>query len=346
MVSSDTTVAEDGVRRRVFTTAVSILLAVALLYLSVRGVDWRAVWGIVRGARWIYLAAGALLTSLSFFLRAVRWRILLNAEARLPMRTVFFANMAGYLGNNYLPARAGELLRSYLISTCSSLSKTYVLTTALGERMMDAIALVLASSVVLIQLDTKPRWMDDVSRTMAIVSGLGAVAIVVIPHTGRLVESALQKVPLPTLLRRRLLRLADQILLGLKAFHDWRRLAGFVALTVLIWMMDVLSAMAGAHALELKMTFTSALLLLASLGLSSALPSTPGYVGIYQFVAVNILPAFGMSRDQALAYILVMQASIYAVVTVLGLPALYHFQSRTRRSAGARATQAASQPPA
>ena len=56
-----------------------------------------------------------------------------DAEAKFGIGTVFGANMAGYLGNNFLPARAGELLRSVLISRRSSLSKTYVLTTALGE---------------------------------------------------------------------------------------------------------------------------------------------------------------------------------------------------------------------
>jgi len=50
-----------------------------------------------------------------------------------------------------------------------------------------------------------------------------------------------------------------------------------------------------------------ALLLLTALGLGSALPSTPGYVGIYQFVAVTVLTPFGIGRDEALAFILVLQ---------------------------------------
>jgi uncharacterized membrane protein YbhN (UPF0104 family) len=67
------------------------------------------------------------------------------------------------------------------------------------------------------------------------------------------------------------------------------------------------------------MTFPVALLLMAGMGLGSALPSTPGYVGIYQFVVVTILPPFGIDRNAALAYILVTQALGYVVVLVLGL---------------------------
>jgi uncharacterized membrane protein YbhN (UPF0104 family) len=61
-----------------------------------------------------------------------------------------------------------------------------------------------------------------------------------------------------------------------------------------------------------------ALLLLAGLGLGSALPSTPGYIGIYQFVAVTVLTPFGFSRSDALAYILVAQFFNYLVVGSLG----------------------------
>jgi uncharacterized protein (TIRG00374 family) len=258
-------------------------------------------------------------------MRSVRWRLLLNAEAHFSVGTVFWATTAGYLGNNLLPARAGELVRSFLISRRSPLSTTYVLTTALSERLMDVIALVLWSSLVLLGVDPKPRWMEELSRTMAIFAGLGAIAILVLPHTGGWLERLLHKLPLPAGLRDRLIQFAHQILLGLRAFHDWKRLASFVAMTVVIWVSDAAGTMLGARALGLEITFPIALLLLTALGLGSALPSTPGYVGIYQFVAVNVLTPFGMSKDDAIAYILVAQALSYLVVIAFGLPGLYQF---------------------
>lgn len=298
-----------------------------LLYLAVRGVDWRQVWRTIAGAHLGYIAASAVLFAAASFVRALRWRILLNAETWFSVGTVFWANMAGYLGNNFLPARAGEVVRSVLISSRSSLTTTYVLTTALSERLMDVIALVLWSSLVLLGIDPKPRWMEELSRTMAAVAGLGAVAIIILPHTGRLVEKILRKLPLPRTIGSRLVVFAEQILLGLRAFHDWKRLAGFIVLTVVIWVGDACATMAGARALGLTVPFPVALLLLTGLGLGSALPSTPGYVGIYQFVAVSILTPFGISRDGALAYSLVAQAISYAIVLAFGLPGLYQFRA-------------------
>ena len=93
-------------------------------------------------------------------------------------------------------------------------------------------------------------------------------------------------------------------------------------------MSDSFGAITGARALGIGLSFRIAMLLLAGLGLSSALPSTPGYVGIYQFVAVTVLTPFGISRDGAMAYILVAQALGYAVVLLFGLPALYKLQRK------------------
>jgi uncharacterized membrane protein YbhN (UPF0104 family) len=316
----------------------SIAVSAILLYYSLRGVEWRRVWHIIATARWQYFAAAAGISAVSFFLRAVRWRILLNAEASFSVGTVFWANMAGYLGNSFLPARAGEVVRTLLISGRSSLSKTYVLTTALSERLMDVIALVLCASLVLLGVSPKPPWMAKASGTMAILAGIGAVAIAVLPHTGDMLATVIGRIPMPGAIRVRLAALAGQVLLGLRAFHDWGRFAGFTFLTVVIWSADACGTIVGAKGLGLEVSFPVALLLLTGLGLGSSLPSTPGYVGVYQIVAEGVLVPFGISRNAALAYILVVQVVGYVVVLALGLPGLYVLQgSAALRQISARA---------
>jgi len=307
---------------RVWSWILAIPLAAFLLYWSLRGVDWKTVWSTIAGANWKLLAAACLFTCFSFFVRSLRWRILLNAEDNLSVGAVFCATMAGYLGNAFLPARAGELVRTLIVSGRSSLTKTYVLTTALSERLMDVIALVLWASLILLGVHSKPDWMGAVARTMAIAAGLGALAIAVLPHAGGLCRNLIRRLPLPPALRGRLAHLVDQVLLGMRAFHQVGRFVGFVALTIAIWLGDTAGTMVAAHALGLAVSFSMAILLLTGLGLSSALPSTPGYVGIYQFVAVTVLVPLGIPKSGALAFILMMQAYGYVVLLLLGLPCL------------------------
>jgi hypothetical protein len=319
--------------RRVLYWTVSILVSGVLLYGALRGVDWGRVGNIIAHADLRFIAAGLALACFSFFVRAMRWRILLNAEGRLGVATVFWANMAGYLGNCFLPARAGEVVRSVLIGRQSGLSKTYALTTALSERMMDAIALVLASAIALLGVRPKPAWMQDVSGGMTIAAAAGIGLVIILPHCGGWLESFLKRIPLPDFLRARLLGLAGQVLLGVGAFHDWGRLSGFSALTVACWLTDAVGTMAGAHALGLHVSFPAAVLVLAGMGLGSALPSTPGYVGVWQFAAVSILTPFGVPRDGALAYSLVAQATNYVLVLVWGLPGIYLLGRKPRAAA-------------
>jgi uncharacterized membrane protein YbhN (UPF0104 family) len=269
-------------------------------------------------------------TSCSSFLRALRWRVLLNARAHFDVMTVFWATMAGYLGNNFLPARAGEVIRSFIISSHSTLTRTYVLTTALAERMMDAIALVLWSGIVLMGVHPKPAWLDQLSRTLAFGAAAGLLVVIVLPHARGLCEGIIRRLPFS----QKLLPLAEQILLGLGTFHDLRRLAAFVAYTVVIWSLDAYTVVLGGRALDLEIHYSTAALLICGMGLGSALPSTPGYVGIYQFVAVSVLTPFGIAKDAALALILILQALGYVVVVMFGVPGLYRFKGwRTALSA-------------
>lgn len=317
-----------------WSLAAAIPLAAVLLYWSARGVNWRDLWDVVSRAQPGFLCGAAAISSMTLFLRAMRWRILLNAEAQLGMPTVFRANMVGYLGNNFLPARAGELLRSLLVSRVSELSNTYVLTTALGERLMDVIAVVLAGALALLGVNPVPTWAKGLQRGMLTAAIAGALLVTVLPHTGTLIQRVCLRLPLPERARAFLKNTAGQVLLGLRAFHDWGRLSGFAALTVLIWVGDGVGLIVGARALQLAIPFPGAILLLTAMALGSALPSTPGYLGIYQFAAVMVLVPFGIGRAEALAYSVVMQALSFGVVAAFGLPALY--ASRDSLSAASR----------
>src|SRR5260370_11574292 len=87
-------------RPKRWSLLLAMLLAAVLLYLSVSGVEWGRVWRTIASAEWPYVAAAAGFTMLTFFLRALRWRILLNAETRFTVGTGFWANSAGYLGTS------------------------------------------------------------------------------------------------------------------------------------------------------------------------------------------------------------------------------------------------------
>lgn len=309
--------------------AVAILLATALLYYSLRGIQWSQVGGLVAGAKLSYLGLGCCLITLTLFLRAFRWRILLTAEGAVSIPHAFWATSAGYFGNNFLPARAGEFVRAFMVSASSGLNKAYVLATAFSERVADAIALVVISALVLLTLPAQPGWLATAAKPFAILGFVGVLAIALLPRLEWLGRSILARSPLPIGVRTKLAGVMEHGLRGIRAFHQPRRLFGFLGLTMLIWCLDAAGAVIYAAALGLVMPLAVAFLLIAGLGLGSALPSTPGYIGIYQFVTVSVLVPFGFSKTDAVAYILVFQALQYVVIGVWG--ALGFLKYRRRR---------------
>ncbi len=309
-------------RPRMLYWVVTLAVAGVLLYLSLRGIQWPRVWSIVRGAQVSVVALGLAIMSFALFVRSLRWRVLLSAHGSVPVPLAFWATSAGYLGNNALPARAGEVIRSLMVSRLSGISKAFALTTTLCERIVDAIALSAISAGVLLTLPTKPGWLSIAARPFAVLASVGAVAIVLLPVFESFWFKLLALLPIPEVLVGRAERMLHEGLKGIGSLHDRGRLGRFLSLTAITWCLEGVTTIVVARAVGLPMNLHVAFLLVAGLGLGSALPSTPGYVGIYQFVAVSVLTPFGLSKAGTIAYIFLFQAMNYLVVvswSLLGL---------------------------
>ncbi len=338
--SRQTESAKPG-RGRLLYWLVAFPIAGILLFFSLRGIEWVRIREVLAGANFLLIALAAMIASGNMLMRSLRWRVLLLAETRVAPSTTFWATAMGYFGNNILPARAGEFIRMYLVSSSAKVSKTFVMTTVLLERAADAIALVACTALVLLTLKSVPEWLTKASRPFAIVCGGAALLITFLPGLQRLGLNMIRKLPLPEAIRQKAAGAVDQVLTGVRAIHHVRRLLLFLSLTVMIWATDAAVTVIGSYALGLPMSFATALLLIASLGLSSAIPSTPGYVGIYQFVAVNVLPPFGFSRTDAIAFILYAQAMSYLQYSFWGVLAMLKCKNIAPRAGSPVATQSA-----
>jgi uncharacterized protein (TIRG00374 family) len=304
---------------------VGLVLSAALLYLAFRGADWRQIVASFREVRPGHLVLAAAIMSGSYLLRSIRWRVLLSAERSIGVVTVFLANLVGYMGNNFLPARAGELVRSVIIGRVEGLRKSYVFATVVVERVLDTGALVLMGLVAMASIDHIPDWFQTITLTMGVLALVTIVGLCVAPHMDRVIARIVNRLPVSSGTSHFVLDILEQFFLGMRAFRHIGRALAFGTLTVLIWLLDGVILIVIARAMNLSLDLPEAIVLLAALGLSSALPSVPGYVGIYQFVAATLLVPFGYTQNEALAYIIAFQALIYAVVTFWGVLGLVRF---------------------
>lgn len=306
-------------KRTRWTFAVAIILAVFFLYITIRKVNWTAFIQVISDGQYGFLPLFLLAGSINYFIRSQRWGILLTAETKIPSLRIFWATMIGYAGNAYLPARAGELLRSITLAKRSEISISYVLATALTERLIDVVTLVIVSTVSLFFIQSTPSVLRKASQLMAIISIAGLVFLFITPALDDRIENIINILPFRGNWKAKLRINIRQFLKGLIVLRKKQRYIYFIILTILIWFVDGLIAMGIAFMIQQELTLSQALLLLSGLGLASAIPSTPGYIGIYQFIAITVLPMFRYTPSEALAYIVVAQAMNYLIVSFWGI---------------------------
>jgi uncharacterized protein (TIRG00374 family) len=316
-------------KRSPWLLAFSLLLAAFLLYLTLRGLDWAAFWTTIQTGHYEILFITIPIVSINYFIRALRWSIFLQAEKKVPVLSVFWANMVGYLGNAYLPARAGELLRSGFLGAKTGLGTSFVLATALAERLLDVIALVLIGSLSLLWQGQISSALASAVRLMALAGVIGLLVFILTPFQEKLILRLFGALPLSTGISEKISAQISRFLVGMRALHNLRRLLAFILLTAVIWLVDGFATTIGARIIDQNLNLGQALILLSALGLSSAIPSTPGYVGVYQFVAVAVLAPFGFSRAEALAFILISQVLNYLIVSFWGLLSLWQINKST-----------------
>jgi uncharacterized protein (TIRG00374 family) len=309
----------------------AVLLAAAFLYLAFRDLDWHVFFAAIKGAQYACLPLVLIWSSASFFTRAFRLRVLLASDRHISMPGVFWANMAGYLGNSILPARAGELARAAYLARRSQVSMSFALAAGLVERLVDLAALVVLGAIALSSIGIIPPLFQQALNVIAIIGAAGLLLIFILPRLEKNINRLILVFPLLKEGHRSKLNIIlGQFLSGLRSLHGFSRAAQFTALTGLIWLMDAAGTVLLSHILKIPLSLQQAFVLLAALGLSSAIPSTPGGVGIVQFVAVSVLAPFGISQEDALAFIIISQMLSYLIILFWGMLSLWQFNKRAQ----------------
>jgi uncharacterized protein (TIRG00374 family) len=309
---------------------VAIILSALFLYLAIQGINWNEFVSTIVNCRIAYFVPAILLTLLNYYIRSQRWGILVRATQPVPAQTMFWSTGIGYLGNNFLPLRSGEILRSVVLGYKTGISKVYVFATALTERVIDAIFLIILGLVLIPSGKAAPDWLQPAMRTLGFLGFIAIIFLLFAPRLEKTIKSIVDHLPLPDRWRASGTNMLEQFLRGAASFQNPGRSLQFLLLTCLIWLLDGVGMMLSGRAFSLELSLSQSLLLLVGLGLSSAIPSAPGYLGVFQFAAITILAIFGYPKSQVLAFILVAQAIGMLMTLIWGLVGLWKLGIRSR----------------
>ena len=281
---------------------------------------------------WAWATVAVVAAPLGIWVRGRRWWYLFPPASDPP--GVMPATLIGYMGNNLLPLRAGEVVRVYVVARrwsragAMSMAQAFwlVLATLVVERVFDSVTLVLIIGVLVFLVPVPPalEW------AAAILLAIDVVAIAVLVTAAR--APALARRLLARLsrrwpaLERRLLPLFETALRGLEGVRTPRHALPLAAWTVAAWAIPAGAAWAMLRAMHVDLPPVAGWVVLAAVGLGISVPSAPGYVGVFHAAVALALGIFGVPPATAVGYALLFHASQFVPITLVGWAALLREQ--------------------
>src|SRR6187401_750034 len=333
-------------RNALLRASLGIAISVLAGWVLLRSVDIGAAIEILSTANPAFVALMVVTMIIDVGARAARWRWLLRPIQVVPYRRMLGYTYLGYLANNVLPARLGELFRSHAAGEGEGVSRTTVLGTVVVERVVDTVMVVAIAALAVVVLSVRGVMSSAVLLGVAFVSllviGLGlGMAAHRLPGAARVTE-IIARWP-------RVLELARRLREGLAVAGRPRTLVAALAFSALAWAASTGTFLAAGQAVGVELSLAQAALLTSGVALVTIVPSGPGYVGTFELTVVGIAEGFGISRDDAFALGLLVHLMILATTSIGGVIAMLAMRRRREESSAAAgavtAAGAATNPP-
>ncbi len=301
-------------------------ISVVFLYIALRGQPLGETWAAIRRVQLAWLVPAVAAFFLRVFIAAYRWHILLRPAKDIPISRIWPINVIGFTANNVLPLRAGEALRIYQLGKQEGIPRSGILATLFIERIFDGLALLslIVLSIALIPVDDNIRALTV--TTAAIFFGALA-AFFLVAFSGawrrRLVLPLIHL--LPDGLAAKMERRMEEFVIGLGSLRRGSALALVMVTSLASWLAELGTYLCAARAFDIDLGLAPAMLTMGVANLFTLIPSSPGYVGSFEAgTKVVMTQVLGFSGEIALAYALVVHATLYFPVTILG--AYYWFR--------------------
>jgi glycosyltransferase 2 family protein len=298
--------------------AIGLTFGALFLWLALRQISVGEIKGSlsVLDYRWIFLAV--LFYCINLSVRVARWRILLRSTIDLSYPQVCAALIVGYMVNNLLPARLGELYRADYMKRKHSITRSAALGSIVVERLLDGLAVVSIFNIGL-AATAIPDENSSILLPIAIVSTTIFVLLYVLVRYFPIVQPILSRIPLGWL-QSRLENFSETLSVVRKP--------GFlmpVCTTVLIYILEAATLSSALKATGIELTIFQNFIVLGAVVLSTLVPTAPGYVGSIQLSFIITLGAFGIESTSAFVAATAYQIFPLMLVVSCGL-AIITFQ--------------------
>ncbi|MCH7818643.1 MAG: flippase-like domain-containing protein [Candidatus Marinimicrobia bacterium] len=298
-----------------------IIISLTFVYFAFRDINLEEFIELIKEGQYVWLLPAITAMLASFWLRGYRWKIILEPVKEISIRSAFSATMIGYMANNILPFRIGDLIRLVAISKETKVSKAAALGSVVIERIFDLFMILAIFGIALFAYPQLPQW--------AVGAGYFAVGIFSVliffsfyarnnvetlvrfskKFMGKFSDKAAEK-------GESIIRSFSD---GLKVIHNVKGLLWLVLVSVALWFISILWVWFTLEIFDFDLPFSASFLVIIFIIFAVSIPSAPGYVGTFHGFVIAALMFMRVDADAARASAVVMHATNYIPVTVIGL---------------------------
>lgn len=316
-----------------------LVLGIGLMGWFLLRVRWAPFLDVLREAHGAGIALAAVLLTLEFLVRALRWRVLLRPiSPGIRLGPLFSATLVGAAVNTLLPARAGDLARPLLAHRRTGVPLVPMLATAVVERILDLVGLLVIFLFMLATLPVQDMLADlppdrqvlvENLRRYGVIMGLaglgGLLALVAAAWRPGLVAHWTDRLcrALPARIARPVEQVLGGLATGLSSLARLRDLGKALGFTLVLWFNGALAIRILFTAFELPLGFDAAAFTAVAIALAVVLPQAPGFVGVFHVAIQNTLDLWRVGGEAPAAFAMVFWGISFLPVTALGLVALW-----------------------
>jgi len=305
------------------------VISAFFLFLALRDIQWNVLWEVLGRTKSLYLIPAIVFTMAGHYSRSYRWKFLLRPVKDIHTWNLFAATSIGFMANNLLPARLGEIVRAYVLGKQEHISRTATFATIVYERIIDVFSLLILLWVMLAKVPG-PEWLKT-SMVWILVLNMAAFIVMLMmvrsPATvKRLVERLTSR--FSESLQAKAFRVTEGYLAGLAGITEVRSLIPIVVTSIGVWFFAMLGLYYCFLALDMQVPLLANVTLIVLVAMGSMIPSAPAYLGTTQYACIVGLALYGVDKSEALAFSLLYHATQFFPITLAGL--YYAWRSQIR----------------
>jgi uncharacterized protein (TIRG00374 family) len=294
-----------------------IVISLVAIYALYRSVNWRDLGLSFRNINLGMLFVAILILFIAMIFRTLEWWLV--ADRRDSIANMYLALNVGYLVNNILPFRMGELIRAMFFGQTSNTGTFYALSTIIIERVFDV---GLAAFLLFISIPqiTGASW---VKTTCYIAMGLVITALIIlfiIANNREKFKTWLErKTRKSFFFQKHIQSRIGSLLEGLTALTSWKIFLGSFSLLAVSWAISLLEFFIVLRSFIPEATFWWAVFSMGVLALGIAIPSAPAYIGVFEASLVAALAVVNVDPSRSLAFAILIHFYHVVINSLIGL---------------------------